>query len=337
MNIRDIAQLANVTPGTVSKVLNNYPDISETTRQLVLKIIEENQYQPSTCARLQKAYESTPSIGVVIEGVYNEIYESMEEMLSIRLHNGDYTVLTYHDNYFSQDKKEKFQELVSYMSRNKLNGLIYFGGNFKDITEDAFKTLPCPIVFVNTLLPDNMEETSYSSIQVNHYETAYHQMKYLINKGHKDICTLISSNLDTSIYSLRAKAYADVLKESHLDQNLNNFVEGDYVYKHSYDSVYGILDKKPEITAVCCIADIVVPAVIRAIHDVGKQAGSDVEIISFDGLESVNYCVPSVTTFAQPREDLVIYIYDLLIGLIKHERSHQHITFQTKLITNESC
>ena len=44
MNIRDIARLANVTPGTVSKVLNNYPDISEATRQHVLQIIKENQY-----------------------------------------------------------------------------------------------------------------------------------------------------------------------------------------------------------------------------------------------------------------------------------------------------
>ena len=46
MNIRDIARLAEVTPGTVSKVLNNYPDIGEATRQHVLKIIEENHFEP---------------------------------------------------------------------------------------------------------------------------------------------------------------------------------------------------------------------------------------------------------------------------------------------------
>ena len=54
MNIRDIARLANVTPGTVSKVLNNYPDISEATRQNILKIIEENQYTPRNSARLDR-------------------------------------------------------------------------------------------------------------------------------------------------------------------------------------------------------------------------------------------------------------------------------------------
>ena len=51
MNIRDIARLANVTPGTVSKVLNNYPDISETTRQHVLQIIAESKYAPNNSAR----------------------------------------------------------------------------------------------------------------------------------------------------------------------------------------------------------------------------------------------------------------------------------------------
>lgn len=337
MNIRDIAQLANVTPGTVSKVLNNYPDISDATRQLVLKVIEENKYKPSTCARLQKAYEATPSIGLVLEGVNNGIHESMEEMLSIRLHNGDFTVLKYNDNYFSQDKTEKFQELISYGSRHKLNGMIYFGGNFENVSESVFNSLPCPVVFVNTMLPDNMEETRYSSIQVNHYETAYRQMKYLINKGHKNICTLISSNADTSIYSVRVKAYKDALKDSELTGCLNYIIEGDYTSKRSYDSVLKLLQDRPEITAVCCIADIVAPAVIRAIHDVGKEPGKDVEVISFDGLQSINYCIPSVTTFAQPKADLVICIYDLLMGLIKKERSHQHITFQTKLIPNESC
>ena len=54
MNIRDIARLANVTPGTVSKVLNNYPDISENTRRHVMKIIEENQYIPRNSARSLK-------------------------------------------------------------------------------------------------------------------------------------------------------------------------------------------------------------------------------------------------------------------------------------------
>ncbi len=337
MNIRDIAQLANVTPGTVSKVLNNYPDISNSTRQLVLKIIEENKYKPNSYTRQQKGVGSKPSIGLIIESVYTSLYETLAEILSIRLHNGNYTILSYHDNYYAQDKSEKFQELVTYANSNSLNGIIYIGGNFEQVSQDRFNELKCPTIFVNAVLPNNMEATSYSSVQVNHYETAYRQMSYLISKGHKNICTLISSNNDNSVYGTRAKAYTDALSDNHLEHNLSYFIEGGYSYERSYNGLVHLLKQHTDISAICCVTDIVCIAVIRAIHDIGKIPGKDIEIISFDGLEEVNYYVPSITTFAQPINDLTICIYDLLIGLINKERSPQHITFQAKLITNESC
>lgn len=335
MNIRDIAQLANVTPGTVSKVLNNYPDISNSTKQLVLKIIEENQYKPNSYARQQK--NSRPSIGLIIEGVYNSLYDTLEEILSIRLHNGNYTIMTYHDNYYSQDKTEKFEELITYANANSLNGIIYIGGNFEQVPQDRFQTLSCPIIFVNTVLPNNMSETNYSSIQVNHYEAAYNQMSYLIKKGHKNICTLISSRIDNSVYGLRVKAYEDALKDHQLEHNLSYFLEGEYTYQRSYEVLLQFLKKHTHVTAICCVADIMSIAAVRAIHDVGKIPGKDIKLISFDGLEEVNYYTPSITTFVQPVKDLTICIYDLLIGLINRERSPQHMTLQARLVTNESC
>ncbi len=108
----------------------------------------------------------------------------MQNLLSERFHNADYTVLSFQDNYFSQNKNEKFQELLTYIDRHQLTGLIYFGGNFEDVPADSFAALNCPVIFVNTVLPpDNMmTATTYSSVQVNHYETAYWQMESLIKK-----------------------------------------------------------------------------------------------------------------------------------------------------------
>ena len=111
MNIRDIARLANVTPGTVSKVLNNYPDISEATRQHVLQIIKENQYTTKNGGRKFKQ-AVTPRIGLVSENVYNWVSETMQNLLSVRFHNADYTVLSFQDNYFSQNKKTAFRSAV---------------------------------------------------------------------------------------------------------------------------------------------------------------------------------------------------------------------------------
>lgn len=336
MNIRDIARLANVTPGTVSKVLNNYPDISEATRQHVLRIIEENQYDPGTNSRASKS-AGAAQIGLVVEGVYNALYNSLEEMLSIRLHNSGYTILSFHDNYYIQDKQEKFQELTAYVERHKLCGLVYIGGNFECVAPGQIELLACPTIFVNTVLPLHTGHTAYSSVQVNHFETAYAQMSYLIQKGHKEICTLISSGADNSVYGLRVKGYRAALNEHHLEHNFNHVLESDYRYAKAYSSLSKHLQQHPEITAVCCVADIIAPAVIKAIHDLGRIPGKDIEIISFDGIEVMNYCIPTVTTFEQPLTELMEHTYHLLLGLINKEREHQHITFQTRLIKNESC
>ena len=110
MNIRDIARLADVTPGTVSKVLNNYPDISEATRQHVMRIIEEHQYDPKANARNTKTVQEWNRIGLVVEGVDNGLYTLMNHMLSIRIHNAGYTIISFHDNYYVQNTVEKFSE-----------------------------------------------------------------------------------------------------------------------------------------------------------------------------------------------------------------------------------
>lgn len=337
MNIRDIARLARVTPGTVSKVLNNYPDISEATRQHVLKIIEENQYDPKANARTSKTAPENTRIGLVVEGVYNSLHSEIEDTLSLNIHNAGYAISSFHDNYFAQDKQEKMGELKSYVERNKLAGLIYIGGNFTALGSEEFATLPCPTIFLNTVLPFQPDTPDYSSIQVDHYETACAQMRYLVDRGHLNICTVISSAIDNSVYGLRAQAYQDTLVQSGLSHNLSHFLESDYQCEKAYAVLSQHLRLHPEISAICCETDSIIPGVIRAIHDAGRLPGEDVEIISFDGLKSTQYCIPSISTFVQPVQEMVRYTFDLLLGLINKEREHQHIIFRPLFIRRESC
>lgn len=335
MNIRDIARLADVTPGTVSKVLNNYPDISEATKQHVLRIIEENQYDPK--ARSSKANPESNRIGLVVEGVYNGLYNIMNQMLSIRIHNAGYTIVSFHDNFYVQDKVEKFGELRTSMERDRLCALIYIGGNFENVTQADFDALPCPTIFVNTALPFHVQNTCHSSIQVSHFETAYSQMRYLIDKGHRNICTVYSSDVDNSVYAHRLNGYHAALSRAKLEHNLQHFLESHYRSEFAYAALLSLLQQHPEITAVCSEADVIVPGILRAIHDAGRTPGKDVEVISFDGLESLAYSIPSVTTFVQPVTDMVNYIDTLLFGLINKECKHQNMTFTPQFVKRESC
>lgn len=337
MNIRDIARLANVTPSTVSKVLNNYPDISEATKKHVLNIIAENQYDPKANSRASKTAPSFARVGLVVESVYNAVYSKMEDILSMNLHNAGFSIVSFHDNFFSQDKHDKICELKAFMERDKMCALIYLGGNFAGLSEEEFRSLPCPTIFVNTVLPEDAREDTFSSVQVSHYDTAFTQMRYLIEKGHRDICTVISSEADNSVYGLRVEAYRNALRQNALEHNLGFFVESDYLSEKAHARVTELLLSHPEITAVCCLADIVTPGVIRGIHDAGKIPGRDVQVISFDGMKETEYLIPSVTTFAQPLTEMASYIDRLLIGLVNRQQQHQHITFRPSFQKRESC
>lgn len=335
MNIREIARIANVTPGTVSKVLNNYPDISEATRQHVKEVIEEYQYTPKFGSK-NYLNAHTTMIGLVVEGASNILYSEMHQTLSIKFHNAGYTILSYSDNYFVQDKVEKFEEILKYINDHKLIGLIYIGGNFANVPKEYFEKLPCPTIFVDSVLPVSFTETNYSSIQTNDYECGKAQMQLLISKGHKNIAMVISSKDDNSVYGLRYQGYLATLNEASLQSNLDNVIEGQYMSQRTYHHLKVFLENHPETTAVCVNADIMVPAVLRVITDMGKKIGKDIDVISFDGLELTQYLVPSVTGFHQPEQEIVDSAYDLLIGLINNEKKHQHITFKSKMESRES-
>lgn len=339
MNIRDIARIANVTPGTVSKVLNHYSDISEATRQKVLAVIEEYQYSPASNARNAVSFVSAKKccIGLITEGVFNNTHIEIEDIVSIRFHNAGYTVLSFHDNYHAQDKKEKFEELLTYAGEHHLSGLVYLGGNFETIPKEMFQKLPCPAIFVNTVLPSVYYETNYSSIQCNHLEAAQMQMKLLLENGHKEIGILISSLADNSVYGTRVQGYRNALTNAGFENLLEHIIEGDYIYQKSYQNVKAYLKQHPNTTAICCNADTMVPAALRAIHDLSKIPGKDIELISFDGLELLEYCIPTVSSFKQPKSEMVDNIYDLLLGLISKTRSNQHITFKCSFVSRESC
>ena len=332
MNIREIARIADVTPGTVSKVLNNYPDVGEATRKHVLEIIEEYQYAPKVSPR--RKGKAIPKIGLVTEGVYNPLYSHIEDMLSILIHNSGYLVLGFHDNYHAQDKTEKMTEMIRQLNQEKLSGLIYIGGNFAPVPREVFRQLPCPAIFINTVLPEQEDELTYSSIQVSHFQTAFGQMKSLIDQGHQNICTVISSFIDNSVYGLRVQAYQAALRMA--GNETNWYIETDYQYQKTYDGIKVHFLNHPETTAVCCVSDTMVPAILRALHDL-KIPAENVKILSFDGLESVAYCIPSVTTFAQPVADMVKHTAQLMKGLILQEQNHQHVTFQPLLMRRESC
>lgn len=92
MNIRDIAKLAGVGVSTVSRVLNNHPDVKESTREKVLEIIKDSNYIPNNSARILKQ-NNTKNIGVLVKGVFNPLFSEMISVIGNKIKESKYTMI----------------------------------------------------------------------------------------------------------------------------------------------------------------------------------------------------------------------------------------------------
>ncbi|OQY38488.1 MAG: LacI family transcriptional regulator, partial [Spirochaetaceae bacterium 4572_7] len=140
-NIKDIAKAAGVAVSTVSRVLNNHPDVKRETKENILRIIDELNYVPNNSARnLKRA--SSKNIGIFVRGEYNpffaEIVESIEKEISA---NGYSAIVHFHHNEINA-----IESAAQFVLEKKLIGLIYLGGILTKDKERFIEGLNTPMV-----------------------------------------------------------------------------------------------------------------------------------------------------------------------------------------------
>ena len=140
MTIRDIAKIAQVSHTTVSRVLNNNPDVNAKTREKILSIIEEYNYIPNDSARNLKLND-TKSIGLITNNINNPFLSKMTQEIEKKLQEQDYTV--YFQIIASADGLAS--SALKLCKEKKLNGLIFVGG-YSSISKVEFEMLSVPVV-----------------------------------------------------------------------------------------------------------------------------------------------------------------------------------------------
>ena len=98
MNIRDIAKISGVGVSTVSRVLNNHPDVKESTRENVLRVIKESNYVPNNSARILKQ-NTTKNIGVLVKGVFNPFFSELINVIGSKINEEKYTMILQQNDY----------------------------------------------------------------------------------------------------------------------------------------------------------------------------------------------------------------------------------------------
>lgn len=333
MNIKDIAKLSGVGVSTVSRVLNNHPDVKESTRQKVLEIIRESNYVPNNSARILKQH-NTKNIGILVRGVFNPFFSQMINTIGKIINENGYTMIV-HQNDFNiyQD----VETLIAFAKEKRLQGVICLGGNFTDITENSFLEINIPIVLTSVNTVSKHEKMYYSSIGIDNIKSAYDATIYLINKGHKKIALILGEANDIGVSLWRLEGYKNALNKKGIKQENDLVLIGNYSSEGAYKAVLQLLKQRKDITAIFALSDIMAVGAAKAVLDSGLRIPEDVSIIGFDGMDESKYYNPSITTVKQPKNLMAKMSINLLISLINREKKNEHIMLETRLIERNSC
>lgn len=330
ITIKNIAQLSGVSISTVSRVLNDHPDVNVETKAKIIKVIEENNFTPNANAQNLKKL-STNNIGVLVKGISNTFFAKIIATIQIQIEKKGYSVVLQQ----VEPNENEISKAVELVNEKKLNGVIFLGGSFTH-NEDTVKLLKAPFVFVTTNLT-NCNTEIFSSVYIDDIRESFRATEYLILLSHKKIAFLVSELYNNSIAELRMIGYKKALEKNFIefDPNLVIYTES-FSMEDAYTSINKALDNNISFTAIFAISDVLAIGACKAVLDKGFLVPDEISIIGFDGQDMVKYYNPSIVSLEQPVVDMAKKSVKQLFSLMNGGKHKQEI-FKAKIIEGKSC
>lgn len=330
LTLEMVAEKAGVSRSTVSRVVNNHPNVREDVRERVLGIIRETGYRPHPAAR-SLASHRTNVIGLVIprsthtfftDPYFPVLTEGVAEACNLH----DYTL-----SLFLIKTEEDERRLLPRLSgKGFVDGLIiqatHLGDNF--IPQLSRGEVP----FLVAGRPMNAPEANY--IDVDNTGGAFDAVVHLIQSGRKKIAT-ITCAMNTSVGIDRFEGYKKALYAYGLHFSEHFVVEGEFSEPSGYQAAKSLLSQHPD--AIFVGSDTMALGAIRAIKEAGLDIPGDVAVVGFDDLPPATQSNPPLTTIRQPIRRFGAKAVETLLDISENASGiPRHIILGTELIIRGS-
>jgi DNA-binding LacI/PurR family transcriptional regulator len=327
--IKDIARKANVSPATVSRVLNNTVPVNEEKRKKVIKVIQEYKYTPNTVAQSMRTKKSK-MIGVVIPDFCNPFYYDLFKYIEVEARKSGYHVIVT-STRDDDDEVQYFDDLI----HRSIDGLIVcsYRGDKKmvDYLLDFSKRIP--VVFMDNIQLDK----PVNSVYINGKNGIKNITKHIINQGHKKIA-FIKSIQQYKVANDRYQGYCETLEENGINFNPSFVFEGDYNIESGFNAAkyfFEITKEKP--TAVIASTDLMAIGALNYIKLKGFRIPEDIAVAGFDDIFMSKMITPALTTYKQPIEKIAGETIKLLLNKIKKpEIENKRIVLDGELLIRRS-
>jgi len=313
VTIYDVAREAGVSMATVSRVVNNNPNVKPQTRKKVFEAIERLGYRPNAVAR-GLASKKTTTVGVVIpdisDSIVAEVARGIEDIANMYHYN---IILSNADK-----KKDKEIRIINTLLEKQVDGLLFMGGVITDEHLDAFRT-SVPVVLCGT----TDEGKLIPSVTIDHEQAAYDAVKLLIDQGHKKIAMISVTLKDPATGYARYQGCKRAMEDAGLTLDEQDVRIGNYRYESGMEAMSYFLELPERPTAVFAATDEMAIGAIHTIQDHGLRVPEDISVISIDNIRMASMVRPQLTTVAQPMYDIGAVSMRLLTKLMNKEQIDQ--------------
>ena len=334
--IKDIAKICGVGVSTVSRAINNHPDINPETKEKIMNTIKEYGYVPNNSARNLKRVDAK-AIAVLVKGISNPFFANMIKVIEKECKKKHYYMELSH----IESDEDEVDAALKVVKEKRLRGIIFLGGLFSH-SDEKLRKLTVPFVFSTAgSIPENISKKLYSNTCVDDRKESARIVDYLIGLGHEKIAMVVAEPNEQSIGKLRLDGYYEALQAHDIAINPNLVYQttnevGHFSMENGYRTTKRLIESGEEFTAVYAMADVLAIGAIRALLESGLRVPEDVSVAGYDGIDVSGYISPSLTTIRQPVEDMAKNTMKLLFDIIAGKKEHQHITFEGELLERES-
>lgn len=327
--IKDVAQLANVSPTTVSYVLNGTRYVSPGTEARIRAAIEALDFRPNSLARGLRA-KHTMTVGMMVTDISNPFYADIVHGAQEVLSEKHYTLILSN----TDEASDRELDALNILRQKKVDGMIAVstGANaeaFRKASDEHF-----PIVLVDRKLPDN----HLCTVVVDDEHGAYEATQHLLQLGHRRI-GIIMGKAGISTTDNRRAGYVAALRDAGLALDPSLMVHGQSTLEGGVAASRTLLDIEPLPTAIFATNNLMTVGLFLALKERNLRCPEDMAVVGFDDVVWLSAFYPTLTTVAQPSYELGKQAAELLLTMMGDKKAYdpRMIILPAKLVIRESC
>ena len=332
VTIKDIARFAEVSPATVSRVLNDSGYVGEKTRQRVEGAIVELDYRPDARARGLRGMPSK-LVALIIPDILNVYYTGVSQAIEHHLAQRGYIMLL----GITRESAERYIDYLQFLWERKVDGIIYVppaDGDYSDHTR-RFVRQGIPFVEINR----QREADLLDCVLADNLRGAYRGTQHLIGLGHERIALVVGSP-ETTTGADRIQGFKHAMMDAGLAIDPQLLKVGDFSKDHGLEATEQLLALSPRPTAIFATSNRLLVGTMTALARRGVRVPDEMSVVAFDDSEWLSFWQPPVTTVDIAVEEMGMLAVDLLLRWIREGHppdKPRTYSLGTMLVERDSC